>query len=356
MYGKNTFKSSKPSFMSLYINSLRNDQVLNSFNFARKSNVVYSEVVSKSQFEILKNNNLQVIEESRDYIFYKVKEFELKENDIIFSNLFIVNDLFYELNKYDCYKNIKLITHQSDIPVNKKMFIKKPSCISEWYSINVKDKVDGLIPIPIGLSNDYSNKNLTKKYYSRLKKVNFSEKINKLYVNFEVNTNFTERYSLIKFFSQQPWAKVETKKLSLEEYVENLNKYKFVLCPPGNGIDTHRMWEVLYSNSVPVIRNYLTYKPTNELGVLKVNNFRYITEELLNNYDKEATNDEKLSTDYWFDIINKNVIEDAKKRILIQESDEKQKKAVLNYNNELKRLKRIKKFKTIQRKIIKKIY
>jgi len=341
--------------MSLYINSLRDDQVLNSFNFARKSNIVYSEVVSKSQFENLKNKNLQVIEENQGYIFYKVKEFELKENDIIFSNLFTVNELFYELNKYDCYKNIKLITHQSDIAVNKKMFVKKPKCISEWYSINVKDKVEGLTPIPIGLSNDYSNKNLTKKYYSRLKKVNFNEKINKLYINFEVNTNFAERYYLIKFFSQQSWAKVETKKLSLEEYVENLNKYKFVLCPPGNGMDTHRMWEVLYSNSVPVIKNYLTYKPANELGVLKISNFTDITEELLKSYDKETSYNEKLSTDYWFEIINKNVIEDEKKGILIKESDEKQKKAILNYNKELKRLKRIKKFKTIKRKIIKKI-
>ena len=342
--------------MSLYINSLRDDQVLNSFNFARKSNIVYSEVVSKSQFEILKNKNLKVIEDSKDYIFYKLKEFKLKENDIIFSNLFTVNELFYELNKYNNYKNIKLITHQSDISVNKKMFIKKPSCISEWYSINVKDKIEGLTPIPIGLSNDYSNKNLTKKYYSSLKKINFNEKIDKLYINFEVNTNFTERYFLIKFFSQKPWAKVETKKLSLEEYVQNLNKFKFVLCPPGNGIDTHRMWEVLYSNSVPVINNYLTYNPANDLGVLKINNFRHITEELLKSYDRETTINEKLSTDYWFDIINKNVIEDGKKSILIKETDEKQKKAVLNYNKELKRLKRIKKYKTIERKIIKKIF
>ena len=61
--------------MSLYINSLKKGQELNSFNFARRSNIVYSEVVSKSQFQKLKNENLHVIENNQNHIFYKVKEF-----------------------------------------------------------------------------------------------------------------------------------------------------------------------------------------------------------------------------------------------------------------------------------------
>ena len=342
--------------MSLYINSLKKGQELNSFNFARKSNIVYSEVVSKSQFQKLKNENLHVIENNQNHIFYKVKEFHLKENDIIFSNLFTLNELFYELNKFQNFKNIKLITHQSDISVDKKIFAKKPNCISEWYSINVKDKIDGLTPIPIGLSNNYSNKNLTKKHFLNLKKIDFNDKIDKLYVNFEVNTNFDERYPLIKYFNKKTWAIVNTKKLSLEEYVENLNKYKFVLCPPGNGIDTHRMWEVLYSNSVPVINNYLTYNAANDLGVLKIEKFTNLTEETLKNFHKNTPTNEILSTDYWFDKINKNVIDCEDKSILIKENDKKQKQAVLNYNKELRRLSRIKKIKTIKRKIIKRIY
>ena len=69
------------------------------------------------------------------------------------------------------------------------------------------------------------------------------------------------------------------------------------------------MWEVLYSNSVPVINNYLTYSAANDLGVLKIEKFTNLTEETLKNFHKNTTTNEILSTDYWFDKINKNVID-----------------------------------------------
>ena len=28
----------------------------------------------------------------------------------------------------------------------------------------------------------------------------------------------------------------------------------FVVCPEGNGIDTHRMWEALYLRTIPIIK------------------------------------------------------------------------------------------------------
>ena len=44
--------------------------------------------------------------------------------------------------------------------VTQKLFNQKPNCISEWYSINVDYEDESLIPIPLGLSNYYSPKNL----------------------------------------------------------------------------------------------------------------------------------------------------------------------------------------------------
>lgn len=31
-------------------------------------------------------------------------------------------------------------------------------------------------------------------------------------------------------------------------------EYKFVACPRGNGVDTHRIWEVLYRGSIPIVK------------------------------------------------------------------------------------------------------
>ena len=41
--------------------------------------------------------------------------------------------------------------------------------------------------------------------------------------------------------------------------MKNLTKYKFILCPEGNGLDTHRIWESILTNTVPiVIKNEFT--------------------------------------------------------------------------------------------------
>ena len=37
-------------------------------------------------------------------------------------------------------------------------------------------------------------------------------------------------------------------------YRRILLNYMFVICPEGNGIDTHRMWEALYLRTVPIIK------------------------------------------------------------------------------------------------------
>jgi hypothetical protein len=36
-------------------------------------------------------------------------------------------------------------------------------------------------------------------------------------------------------------------------YLANLRRLNFVLCPEGNGMDTHRLWETLYMGGVPVV-------------------------------------------------------------------------------------------------------
>jgi hypothetical protein len=41
--------------------------------------------------------------------------------------------------------------------------------------------------------------------------------------------------------------------LRTSEYFELVRRYKFVFVCEGNGFDTHRLWEVLYQNSFPVI-------------------------------------------------------------------------------------------------------
>ena len=130
------------------------------FKFAEISDVIFSGVFIKSQIDSL---NLQEnIEEhigDDEYIFVKKKKFNLQENDIIFCKTEYIKELFRVLRNQNNFKNIKLITHQSDLRITKKLFNMKPKCISKWYSINVDYSNPDLIPIPIGLAN-FHTKNL----------------------------------------------------------------------------------------------------------------------------------------------------------------------------------------------------
>jgi hypothetical protein len=44
-----------------------------------------------------------------------------------------------------------------------------------------------------------------------------------------------------------------TSKVGFDEYISELKQHRFVVCPRGNGIDTHRLWETIYLGSTPVI-------------------------------------------------------------------------------------------------------
>jgi hypothetical protein len=41
--------------------------------------------------------------------------------------------------------------------------------------------------------------------------------------------------------------------VDFSSYLSKLGKYKFAICPPGNGIDSHRIWECLYLNVIPIL-------------------------------------------------------------------------------------------------------
>ena len=56
--------------MGLYINSLQNSEILTSYNFARNANFVFSEIVSIEEYEHIKNEYTEIIQQDEFTIFY----------------------------------------------------------------------------------------------------------------------------------------------------------------------------------------------------------------------------------------------------------------------------------------------
>ena len=114
-----------------------------------------------------------------------------------------------------------------------------------------------------------------------------------------------------------------------QEYKNNLNNHLFILCPEGNGLDTHRIWESIYLGSVPVVKKHITHKSLDNLRVLKVDKFEDINLETLKQFEENNTYQDmkKIKIDYWIELIRSG---NNEKIMNIEISEDKNKN--LNFN------------------------
>jgi hypothetical protein len=88
--------------------------------------------------------------------------------------------------------------------------------------------------------------------------------------------------------------------------------HHFVMCPRGNGIDTHRLWEILYTGRVPVVKRDNNSRYYEDLPILFVDSYEQVTREFLESKmpefsDLSKFNLEKLKISWWKQKIAKDV-------------------------------------------------
>jgi hypothetical protein len=297
-------------------------EILTPNNFSKIADVIYSEFISYSEYKNKKIPEHIVIFKTKDYLFYKLINFEIKQNQTIFCNNLVLKDLFEHLSGFDQSLNLNLITHQTDELITRDFYIQKPQSINKWYSVNVEYECSDLVPLPLGLAQDFQDQYLTKDRISEVSKISKNTLEPNLYINFKISTNYKEREILYKQFLNKDWAKIDSPNLSLTDYLNNINNASFILAPWGNGVDSHRFWEALYLGKVPITKHHHTYKTAKDLPVLFVNDYSEISEEILKNFIenfKDSYSWEVLSIQYWHDLIKKDY-EDSEITYVIKES------------------------------------
>jgi hypothetical protein len=86
-----------------------------------------------------------------------------------------------------------------------------------------------------------------------------SERPHEIYMNFTVGTNTPKRKECMDAFEGDARV-VKAQNQSVPEYLMDLCRSKFVLCPEGTGMDTHRVYESLFCGATPVVlRNSLSH-------------------------------------------------------------------------------------------------
>ena len=302
------------------MNNITKNNIINSNNFLNYSNVFYGAYVQNEDLYKFNKEDYRVLLDENGSQLIKMKSFKLKENDVIFCHSFLLEPLFNHLKGVKNLKNIKLITHQSDMTIGEAEFLKKPKCISEWYAINVNYKNNSLIPIPIGIGNDSNQKTLTSKHFESLSI--FEEKIEKLYLNFNMNTNYFHRYKAYKSLNNKNFIFHDKPKLNLDKFVQNLNEYKFSLAPWGNGYDTHRLWEALYAGSIPVTLFHQSLENFSDFPILFLDAYKSFDIDNVNIKDFKYFYSDKLNINWWFDLISKNKIESSDIEIEFVENED----------------------------------
>ena len=142
-----------------------------------------------------------------------------------------------------------LITHNSDFnllesdPTIKKIL--ESSNLVCWWGHNLCFIHPKMRILPIGLANTMWDHGKVENYM-----IDSTNKSEDIYFNFNIYTNREKREACYNVFKDQ----LEfLPMLPVAQNVNRLAKYKWCICPEGNGVDTHRLWEAVYLGCVPIV-------------------------------------------------------------------------------------------------------
>jgi len=218
---------------------------------------------------------------------------ELKKGDRVFMK---VNDIPTFLQSPPSVP-VTVVISNSDETFDDALMMKLKPYVTAVYAINCS--VKGAKQIPIGFRDDQYTPH--KDLVDILNDINISgEKDILCLLNFLIATNPTERQRVNDIFSTKDWAQIdheykntaavksldfknqETIQKRLDCY-KTLKRTKFVICPPGVGVDTHRVYETLFFGGIPIIKTSFLDPMYEKLGgCWIVNDWTDVTQEACN--------------------------------------------------------------------------
>jgi hypothetical protein len=241
---------------------------------------------------------------------------KLKDINIVYTHIMYVAYLLNIIQHLG--KQFILITHSCDCRIEDGQIVRPNGCgitqsidvyklpdnVLKWYSKNVNVVSPWIESIPIGLENDrwFPQLHKKEKMVEKLKEPSVTK--NLAYMCHNQNTH-SERKELYELFKGKSWITIEqgSNGSKFDEYLDNIYNHQFVLSPQGNGIDTHRTWECLYMNTIPIEKRNKNNRFYTDLPICFVDDWKDITEEFL---QKELIrikdtkwNMQKLTFEYW---------------------------------------------------------
>ena len=149
-------------------------------------------------------------------------------------------------------KRFYVIIHNSDFTFTDEKFQTLRKHIRHVYAINTDFIHPRVTTIPLGFMDSQLE------FLSTFRPSNVERDID-VYLNITVRHNVGKRQQCADAVRDDPRV-VTRSRVSVPEYYADLCRSKFVLCPDGTGIDTHRVYESMLCGATPVVlRNSLCH-------------------------------------------------------------------------------------------------
>ena len=226
------------------------------------------------------------IKKERDYMtlfidnirLYKRPIKEVKPEDEKYVNSLMSRSDLLELCSTFPQMKFIIFTNLEDTPTDQYIFSSIPENVLCVSAVNALAHGGKVIPAPYGVQRKMSRLDTRIDQLKNAMGKNLDPPL-QFYINHNDNSH-PERVGLKDLFRN--WATVEDQRVDYTNFLLNLARHKFVLCPRGNAIDCHRNWEVLYMKRVPVMKrdSYLEELFKN-YPVLFVDKYSDITKDLL---------------------------------------------------------------------------
>lgn len=244
--------------------------------------------------------------------------------NILFCKIDFILSEYEKISKLN--NDVILLVLNGDYPFTENLFRIRPKNIKHIFATNSLIYNQFVTPIPIGVENDIEPKRqghgiINEGIFEKLPFlkgeiiINPEFKINKLYANFNINTNFRYRSYIKNICINSDNIHFEYG-LTYEEYVKKIKEHLAVISPTGNGLECIRTYETLYLDSIPIcVGDFNQYRAIYEriykyLPIVFIDNPHDLTNMIL--IEKEIKKVEKnskeiLNYDYWVGEILKKV-------------------------------------------------
>jgi hypothetical protein len=242
------------------------------------SKVKYRFNLRRSSYPLISGDTFRKIS---DFVWEKrsktIDPESLGAGDVIFCE----SELAYELNEQVLAKTdfpVVLLLGNSDLNQVKKLQVHLANSQTRIFAQNLLQEIPNFEVLPIGIENSWHSWHGDISRW-KLKNIDHTSKKFRVMWAFSIGTNVETRSVAASDLSKCALAdhfRLETP----ASHQDTLKQYAFVASPPGNGLDTHRMWEALYFKTVPIVlRSYMTeYYENIGLPVWIVDSFKELQE------------------------------------------------------------------------------